>query len=42
MGHLIFLPDCAIVIVAKGDYGYSTRTKANPPGAATPGGFLSV
>ena len=28
--------------MAKGDYGYSTETKANPPGAATPGGFLSV
>lgn len=23
-------PDCAAVITVEGDYGYSTRTKANP------------
>lgn len=39
---LIFFVSHDIVKAAKGDYGYSTETNANPPGVAAPGGFLSV
>lgn len=35
---LIFFVSHDIVKAAKGDYGYSTETNANPPGVAAPGG----